>query len=257
MGLHDRRGLRHPGCALSNNGATWTSPAPLNTNGPTDSGQDSSPQVTTDGACHLVVVWYSSDPLGGTIGTDNDILVARALPDSDKQLVADFGPGYGTWVRRSAGCWGRLHPLSPVSMAAGDVDGNSKADIVIDFGASNGTWLWRNDATWEQLHGLSPESIATGDLDGNGKDEVILDFGASNGVWLKRNDTAWEQLHGLSPKSITTGNVDGNTKDEVILDFGPPTASGSSATTRPGRSSTPRRPSPSLRATSTATTRTS
>ena len=62
----------------TDNGATWTAPAALNTNAATDSGYDEEPQVTTDGAGHWVAVWHSDDSLGGTIGTDWDILVARS-----------------------------------------------------------------------------------------------------------------------------------------------------------------------------------
>ena len=36
------------------------------------------PQVTTDGAGNWVAVWDSYDTLGGTIGTDYDILVSRS-----------------------------------------------------------------------------------------------------------------------------------------------------------------------------------
>jgi hypothetical protein len=57
-------------------GGTWTAPVPLNTNAGSDSGTDWYPQVTTDGAGHWVAAWYSSDSLGGTIGTDDDILFA-------------------------------------------------------------------------------------------------------------------------------------------------------------------------------------
>ncbi|MCJ7510059.1 MAG: glycoside hydrolase, partial [Dehalococcoidia bacterium] len=62
----------------TNNGATWTAPAALNTNAATDSGGDWWPQVTTDGAGNWVAVWSSTENLGGTIGTDADILVARS-----------------------------------------------------------------------------------------------------------------------------------------------------------------------------------
>jgi hypothetical protein len=62
----------------TNNGVTWTAPAALNTNAATDSGGDHSPQVTTDGLGRWVAVWESDDSLGGTIGTDFDILVARS-----------------------------------------------------------------------------------------------------------------------------------------------------------------------------------
>ncbi|MCP4642524.1 MAG: hypothetical protein GY851_18915, partial [bacterium] len=63
----------------TDNGATWTAPAALNTNAATDSGGDWCPQVTTDGAGNWVAVWYSYEPdIGSGIGTDGDILVSRS-----------------------------------------------------------------------------------------------------------------------------------------------------------------------------------
>jgi len=62
----------------ADNGVTWTDPAPLNTNAASDSGSDRSPQVTTDGAGNWIASWFSWDDLGGTIGTDADILYARS-----------------------------------------------------------------------------------------------------------------------------------------------------------------------------------
>ncbi|UCG31841.1 MAG: exo-alpha-sialidase [Phycisphaerales bacterium] len=62
----------------TDNGATWSTPQPLNTNAASDSGADGKPQVTTDGLGNWLTVWYSSENLGGTIGTDRDILMARS-----------------------------------------------------------------------------------------------------------------------------------------------------------------------------------
>ncbi len=59
-------------------GATWTAPAALNTNAASDAGFDRRPQLATDGAGNWVAVWHSDDTLGGTIGSDRDILVARS-----------------------------------------------------------------------------------------------------------------------------------------------------------------------------------
>jgi hypothetical protein len=61
----------------TDDGASWTTPAALNTNATISWGDDSKPQVTTDGAGSWVAVWSSRDSLGGTIGGDHDILVAR------------------------------------------------------------------------------------------------------------------------------------------------------------------------------------
>ena len=59
-------------------GATWTDAVPLNSNAVTDAGDDWAGQIATDGAGTWVVVWESNDSLGGTIGSDFDILVARS-----------------------------------------------------------------------------------------------------------------------------------------------------------------------------------
>ena len=59
-------------------GSTWTAPAALNTNAGSDTGDDRHVQLTTDGAGNWVAVWWSTDDLGGTIGTDDDILVSRS-----------------------------------------------------------------------------------------------------------------------------------------------------------------------------------
>ncbi len=49
-------------------------PAALNPNAATDSGDDFSPQVSTDGAGNWLAVWDSADSLGATLGSDSDIL---------------------------------------------------------------------------------------------------------------------------------------------------------------------------------------
>ncbi|UCG33780.1 MAG: exo-alpha-sialidase, partial [Phycisphaerales bacterium] len=67
----------------TDNGANWTDPEPLNTNAETDVGDDDDAQVTTDGAGNWLAVWSSTDTLGGTIGNDPDILVARSSDNGD------------------------------------------------------------------------------------------------------------------------------------------------------------------------------
>jgi len=62
----------------SDNGATWTDIAPLNTNAPGDFGSDTDPSIATDRAGNWVVVWTSSDPLGDTDTNDRDIVAARS-----------------------------------------------------------------------------------------------------------------------------------------------------------------------------------
>jgi hypothetical protein len=108
----------------TDNGATWTSPAPLNTNASTDSGDDSTPQVTTDGAGHWVAVWQSNENLGGTIGMDGDILVARSTDNG------------ATWTS----------PAALNTNAASDSGYDSSPQVATD---SAGRWLavWQSNDT--------------------------------------------------------------------------------------------------------------
>jgi hypothetical protein len=60
----------------SNDGISWTASVALNTNGASDTGDDRLPQVTTSVTGAWVAVWLSYENLGGTLGTDSDILYA-------------------------------------------------------------------------------------------------------------------------------------------------------------------------------------
>lgn len=59
-------------------GTTWTAPSTLNSGAATDTGNDSVPHVVSDGAGNSIIAWDSNDDLGGTIGTDLDVLYARS-----------------------------------------------------------------------------------------------------------------------------------------------------------------------------------
>jgi len=83
----------------TDNGASWTAPAALNANAGSDSGSDQLPRMTTDGAGNWVAAWFSNDSLGGTVGTDKDILFTTALgPDTDGDGISDGAEAnvYGT-----------------------------------------------------------------------------------------------------------------------------------------------------------------
>ena len=64
----------------SDNGGTWSVAAPLNSNATSDSGSDTEPVHSfADG--NWVAAWTSGDDLGGTIGTDDDIVYAVSNDD--------------------------------------------------------------------------------------------------------------------------------------------------------------------------------
>ncbi len=130
----------------SDNGLTWTDPAPLNNNAATDSGGDYDPQVTTDGVANWVAVWHSFDDLGGTIGTDGDILVAGS---SDNGLT-----------------WTDPGPLN--NNAATDSGSDSRPQVTTD-GAGNWVAVWNSTDSlggtigtdWDILVALSSDNCLT------------------------------------------------------------------------------------------------
>ena len=109
----------------TDDGVTWTAPAALNTNADGDAGQDSLPQVTTDEQGSWIAVWYSTDSLGDTIGTDWDILVARSTDDG------------ATWTA----------PAALNTNAASDAENDARPQVTTD---GQGVWV----AVWEYLDPL-------------------------------------------------------------------------------------------------------
>ena len=62
----------------SDSADTWSTTT-LNTNAGSDVGDDVLPSIATDGAGVWIAVWRSTESLGGTIGSDSDILMSRSL----------------------------------------------------------------------------------------------------------------------------------------------------------------------------------
>jgi hypothetical protein len=91
-------------------------PTPIDGAAATDTAGDGSPRIATDGAGTWLAVWASTGALGGALGADSDILVARSTdlgiswsPPAPVDAAAavddafDFAPalatdGHGTWV---------------------------------------------------------------------------------------------------------------------------------------------------------------
>jgi len=172
----------------TDNGATWTDPAALNTNAATDSGGDSGPQVTTDGAGHWVAVWQSNDTLGGTIGTDMDILMARSTDngvtwtdpaalntdaatdsgnDNRPQVTSDGG---GKWVA----IWGSGDVLVARSTdngatwtdpAALNNSGSSRFPQMTTDGAGNWVAVWQSYDSLGGTIGTDPDILVARSTD--------------------------------------------------------------------------------------------
>ncbi len=104
-------------------GATWGAAAIVNANAAVDTGDDRRARVATDDSGAWVVVWESNDSLGGTIGTDYDILMARST---------DGGQSWSA-------------PVALNSNAASPVLRDDRSPVILADGT--GTWLtvWHSD----------------------------------------------------------------------------------------------------------------
>lgn len=124
----------------------------------------------------------------------------------------------GVFIATPSGSPLQLHPYTPVSIHAANLDGNGRDDLVIDFGPGDGVWVAMNQVTWSQLLPQTASAIAVGDLDGNESDEIVLDLPGA-GVWVWRNNESWVALHPANARHLATGNINGSGGKELILDF--------------------------------------
>ncbi len=135
-----------------------------------------------------------------------------------EEVVADFGPGVGTWILRNNAQWEPLSSTSAQDLLTANLDGNGLDEVVVDFGPA-GLWARFNDASWTSLNSASPTAMTAGNLDNSGVEEVVVSF-PSSGTWIWRNNSAWEKMHGTSAENLMTADLDSDGRDEVIVDFG-------------------------------------
>lgn len=109
----------------TNNGTSWSNLAVLNSNGGTDNGNDTAPNLVMSENGTLMATWQSTENLGGTIGTDNDILFATS---------SDFGTTWST-------------PAVLNTTAATDTGADTNPRIATD---NNGHWV----AVWQSTENL-------------------------------------------------------------------------------------------------------
>jgi len=143
----------------------------------------------------------------------------RLPPGND--LLIDFGPQYGIWLRRNDSAWVGVHSVSAQHMASGDLDNNGIADALIDFGPQYGIWARRNGSSWSQIHGASAQEIVATDLDNNGQTDFVINFGSQHGLWAYMNDGTWKGLHSVAPRQVVSAQLDADPRRDLVVDFGP------------------------------------
>jgi len=186
----------------TDNGATWTPPMALNTTATTDAGDDSRPQLVTDGEGHWVAIWDSDDDLGVTIGGDRDILFALSANDGatwtdpsplNTNAGSDSGGDQSAQIATDgAGLW--LAVWDSVENVGGTIGIDS--DILVSQSTDHG-------ASWSAPAPLN--SNATGDIGFDVYPQITTDgFGNWMVVWVSTEDlggtlgTDFDVLYALS-----------------------------------------------------------
>jgi len=191
----------------TDNGQTWSPAAVLNTNAFTDSRNDEAHHMASDGEGNWIVVWHSEEDLGGTAGTDLDILYSRSIdngvtwsppallhPSAETDSVVDEIPRIetdraGRWIV----VWQSYGTESHVYCSRSDDSGatwstpsalpNSGSDIRPDIAADGlGNWV----VVWQSYDADAPTG-ADYDLFSSHS----TDSGVSWSAPVLLNSTAW------------------------------------------------------------------
>jgi hypothetical protein len=156
-------------CHSSDDGETWSTVQPLNTNADSDTGDDFEPQITTDESGNWLVVWYSENSLNNTIGTDNDVLIARSTNNGQT--------------------WSAPQPLN--SNAAVDTGGDIFPTIATD---AKGRWIggWSTSDTLGNTKGTDADVVfAISDQLSNGTLSLVAPNGGEKWPRGKRRTIEW------------------------------------------------------------------
>ncbi len=166
----------------TNNGATWTAPALVNSNGGTDSGTESRVELVTDSAGNWVATWNTNANINGTSGSDNDIAFARSTnngatwtsvallnTNGNSDAADDQRPGLAT---DGAGAWVAVWHTNLNSGGSG-----SDYDIRVARSTNNG-------ATWS-----APALLNSNGTTDSGADEFVRVVTDGTGNWLATWDS--------------------------------------------------------------------
>ena len=124
----------------------------------------------------------------------------------------------GLWQFLDGARWQRIHSVSPIAIAAGDLDGNFQDEAIAGFAGLGLLARYNDKGPWVKLHDTAPSRIVAGDFDGDGTNDLAGDFGAL-GLLVRFGDAGWVR-RGAASQGLVVSDIDGNGKDEVILDLG-------------------------------------
>lgn len=202
----------------SDSGATWSaSPLTLNATGLGASSSNNVPGLATNQQGGWVIAWNSSDPLGGALGTDSDVLFSRSgdngvtwsAPAALNIDAASDGAENDHSVRISCTAQGRFIAVWNATKFGGNTE----------FAyATSGD----GGASWSSIQRLSIDPVKTGDSvaygNTHGMDMTPIPGNGILAVWTSNRDRAlwghnWDILGALWPASLVPVELGGFTAD--------------------------------------------
>jgi hypothetical protein len=130
-------------------------------------------------------------------------------------LLGSWSTGVSS-LNSDTGVWNLVTSSVATQIAAGDMDGDGRADIVASF-ASSGLWVKYSSTGQWQFISSPPTGIALGDFNGTGKADLA---GIWGGVVWTRDSTTGAWTAGPSGATlIAAGDLDGDGKDDLLCNY--------------------------------------
>ncbi|CAF3308762.1 unnamed protein product [Rotaria sp. Silwood2] len=199
---------------LSGSSAMSTSPSTfLNISGAASPVSVTTADVNGDGKVDIIVAYNASNNVGVFLNSGAGTFTAQANPLT------------------IAGA------TSPVSVTAGDVNGDSKADIIVTYKGSNNVGVFLNSGTGTftaqgsplTIAGaISPVSVTTADINGDTKTDIVVAYSGSDKVGIFLNTatvtfTAQADLPPIAgattPTFVTEADVNADGKVDIIMAY--------------------------------------
>ena len=130
-------------------------------------------------------------------------------------LLGSWSTGVSS-LNSDTGAWNLITSSPAAQIAAGDMDGDGKADLVGIFLAS-GLWVKYSTTGQWQFISSPPTWIAVGDFNGDGKADLAGIWGGM--VWLRDSATGSWTAGPSGATLIAAGDMDGDGKADLVANF--------------------------------------